>query len=110
MKVIKFNLHKHKVSKYGAKKAVADEITFHSIKERDYYLRLKGMKERKEIKFFLCQVPFRLPGKIKYLLDFMIFELDGSITYVDVKGFMTETARIKLAQVKDLYQINVTIV
>jgi hypothetical protein len=109
-KSYRFSINKSQVSKYKAKRAEADGISFHSIKERDFYLRLKGCKERGEIKFFLMQVPFRLPGAVKYLLDFMVMDTDGSIQYIDVKGCATPVSTLKIKQVEDIYKICITIV
>lgn len=109
-KTFRYKIHTSEVSKYKAKKAEADGITFHSTKERNYYLRLKDMQARGEINFFLMQVPFRLPGGIKYLLDFMIFHPSGTIEFIDVKGYLTQTAKIKIKQVVELYKIDIKLV
>lgn len=110
MKIHKFKIKSDDISKYRAKKAEADGITFHSIKERNYYLRVKDMQQRGEIKWFLMQVPFRLPGNVKYLLDFLIMKTDGQLQYIDVKGFLTQVAKIKLKQVQELYKITIDLV
>lgn len=99
-----------KISKYGAKKAEADGIIFHSKKERDYYVILKHKKDAGHIKFFLMQVPFRLPGNVRFILDFLVMNIDGTVDYIDVKGFLTPTAIIKIKQVEDLYKIPITII
>lgn len=60
------------------------------------------------VRYFLRQVPFHLPGGVKYLLDFMVFWADGSITYEDVKGMRTEMYKLKKKQVEALYPIKIT--
>lgn len=104
-----------KISKYRAKPTVVDGIRFHSKKEAEYYQKLKDDQSKGLIKYFLMQVPFRLPGKIKYLLDFMVVYHDPHyytdyIEYIDVKGYMTKEAKIKIKQVEDIYGIEIQVV
>jgi len=105
-----FNPKEKVVSKYGSKRVVEDGINFHSIKERNFYLRLKLEQKEGELKFFLLQVPFLLPGGVRYLLDFLVVRVDGSIEYIDVKGFMTPISKLKIKQVEALYGIPIKIV
>jgi len=100
------NYQKHK---YRAKPKKVDNIHFHSSKEANYYGQLKMLQKAGEIDFFLQQVPFILPGGIKYKLDFMEFWKDGTIKYVDIKGYMTPVSKIKIKQVEDLYPIKIDI-
>lgn len=94
--------------KYNAKKVTIDGITFDSKAEAAYYNRLKILKKAGEIKDFEMQVQFNLlesfehPSKktkagepsrvraINFTPDFVITELDGSKTVVDVKGMITK--------------------
>lgn len=99
-----------KRNKYGAKKVEVDGIRFHSKKEADYYCRLKLLKRAGEVDFFLRQVPFDLPGGVKYRCDFQVFWSDGKVTFVDVKGFMTKTSKLKIKQVEELYPIEIVLV
>lgn len=96
--------------KYHAQITEVDNIKFGSKKESAYYSKLKLAQQSGELLFFLRQVPFDLPGGIKYRADFMCFWKDGLVEVIDVKGFMTELARTKIAMVKDLYKIDVRIV
>jgi hypothetical protein len=105
--------YKHKnttKSKYRAIPTTIDGIRFHSKKEADFYRRLKVSKEHADIKYFLLQVPFRLPGNIRYLCDFMIVNLDNSLEYVDVKGRDTPLSLLKRKQVAEIYGIEIQIV
>ena len=54
---------------------------------------------------FLMQVPFHLPGGVKYLLDFQIFWANKEISFVDVKGVRTDVYKLKKKQVEQLYPI-----
>lgn len=44
---------------------------------------------------FLRQVPFHLPGGVKYLADFVVFTASGVVEVVDVKGVRTTEYKIK---------------
>jgi len=94
-------------SKYKNKYTVIDGIKFQSIKEANKYSELKMLKLTGEIKFFLRQVPFDLPGNIKYKLDFLVFWSDGKISFIDVKGFKTQVYKIKKKQIKSLYGVDI---
>jgi len=95
--------------KYKAQPQKVDGIRFDSKKESQYYGQLKLLKKAGELDFFLRQVPFELPGGIKYRLDFMEFYKDGTIKYVDIKGFMTPVSKMKIKQVEDLYPIKIEV-
>jgi len=101
------------MNKYGARKTVIDNIRFDSRAEASYYCNLKLLKQAKKIKGFELQPEFVLlppfqKGKkkyrgIKYIADFRIEHLDGSIEIVDVKGFKTDGYRIKKQLFESLY-------
>ncbi len=92
-------------NKYGAKKAIVDGITFDSIAESKYYEQLKWLKQAKQIKDFELQPKFTLQEafkkngktfrKIDYKADFKIYNLDGTIEIVDIKGKITKEFAIK---------------
>lgn len=61
-------------------------IKFASQKEaRHYDDNLLSIKSG-DLLFQLRQVPFHLPGGIKYVLDFLEFWADGEVRMVDAKG------------------------
>lgn len=91
----------------GVKRKVVDGINFASTKEANRYEQLQLLRRNGAVRFFLMQVPFRLPGNVKYLLDFMIFWSDGQVTFEDCKGMITDVYRIKKKQVEDLYPITI---
>ena len=102
---------KTSVHKYGAVRCESkDGVKFPSKLEKMYYERLIEAKNRGEISYFLMQVPFRLPGNIKYLLDFMVIYPDNRLEYIEVKGFMSEVARIKIQQTESIYNIKINVV
>jgi hypothetical protein len=94
-------------SKYNAKKVEIDGIKFDSKAEGDYYLHLKQQVTERQIlgferqKRMLLQEGFNVEGvkgKIRpifYVVDFIITENDGTLTYVDVKGMETDVFKLK---------------
>lgn len=94
-------------SKYNAKKVEVDGIKFDSKAEGDYYLHLKQQVTERQIlgferqKRMLLQEGFSVEGvkgKIRpifYVVDFIITENDGTLTYVDVKGVETDVFKLK---------------
>ena len=96
--------HRHK---YNAVKTELDGIKFDSKKEARYYLDLKLRVKAGEVIFFLRQVPFDLPGNVKYRVDFQEFHTDGTIHFVDVKGVRTTDFIMKKKQVEALYPVEI---
>lgn len=82
-------------SKYRAKKAVVDNITFDSRLEANYYCELKMLQRAGEVTHIELQPKFPLPGGIKYIADFRVTYADGREEIVDCKGFKTATYRLK---------------
>lgn len=99
-----------KPSKYKNVRGVVDGITFDSMKEAKYYTQLKALKESGEVSWFIRQVPFQLPGKIKYVADFLVVYSDGRIEIVDVKGFMTTVFKMKAKLLEETYPFKLKVV
>lgn len=99
-----------KPSKYNSVRCKEDGFTFDSMMERRYYRQLKQRKEAGDLQYFLRQVPFDLPGNIRYFCDFMVVENDGSIRYIDVKGVQSRVFINKKKQVEALYPVKVEVV
>lgn len=95
--------HNFKRNKYNNKKTVRDGITFDSQKEARYYDSLKLLQKAGHVVGFFRQVPFDLPGGIKYRTDFLVFYSSGDCEAVEVKGFETPEWKIKHKQVLELY-------
>jgi hypothetical protein len=96
-------------SKYNAKITIVDGIRFHSKKEAEFYQNLKIAQDRQDVWYFLMQVPFRLPGNVRYICDFMTVSGMG-IQFIDVKGKDTPMSILKRKQVKEIYGIEIKIV
>lgn len=102
--------HNFRKNKYNAVATVVDGFRFDSKKEAAYYTEKKWFKERGEITLLLRQVPFHLPGKVTYRLDFLEFWKNGDVVFVDVKGRDTPMSKLKRKQVEELYEITITLV
>jgi hypothetical protein len=97
-------------SKYHAIATEADGIRFQSKKEAKIYRELQARKYAGEIKFFLIQVPFRLSGGYKHLLDFMVIRTDGKIEYIEAKGRDLPMGKMKRKMVEEAYGIFIDVV
>jgi len=93
--------------KFHAKQTISDGIKFSSKKEAKYYEELKIRQRVGEVVFFLRQVPFHLPGGIRYVVDFVEFLADGSVDFVDVKGMETPMYKAKKTQVEAIYPVEI---
>lgn len=99
-----------KKNKYNAKAAIADGYRFDSKKECKFYNKLKLLQKAGEIRYFLRQVPFRLSTDVTYRVDFMVCENDGTVKYWEVKGYMTDAARVKISMCEKLYGVEINVV
>jgi len=102
-----------KPSKYHAVLTECDGIKFQSKKEAAYYRELMCRVQAGEVQYFLRQVPFHLKGKtrtgrpIKYVVDFMECMKDGTVRYVDVKGFKNQVYLLKRGMVEASYPVRI---
>ncbi|MBS3903772.1 MAG: DUF1064 domain-containing protein [Simkania sp.] len=105
-------MEKKKKSKFKNVRCERGEAKFASKLERSYYDLLVRMKQEGKIHMFLRQVPFHLPGNVRYVADYMVFmkTVDGSflIDIVDVKGRPTDVYKLKKKMVEDLYGIKIS--
>jgi len=93
--------------KFRAKPSISDGIKFSSKKEQKRYQELKLLQSSGELIFFLRQVPFHLPGNVRYVCDFMNFWANGEVTIEDVKGFKTDMYTTKKKIVESIYPIEI---
>jgi len=83
------------------------DMKMDSLGELAYYNFLKTLAKSGDILYFNTQVPIRLPGNTKYVVDFQVFYPDGSVAYFDFKGCVTDMFRLKRRQVEALYPIKI---
>lgn len=98
-----------RTSKFNNHPTTVDGIRFASKKEARYYEQLLIRQKTGEVSHFLMQVPFRLPGGTKYVLDFLVFFTDAGrpVEHVDVKGKQTKEFRIKKREIEKQYPIEI---
>lgn len=96
--------------KFKAKAVKEDGNRFPSTLEWKYFKHLQLLQKAGEVVFFLRQVPFHLPGGVKYVVDYQVFNRDGSVQFVDVKGVETSEFILKKKMVEDLYPVEIEIV
>ncbi|HUP06820.1 MAG TPA: DUF1064 domain-containing protein [Caldimonas sp.] len=98
-------------SKMGNRAVREDGRRFASRLEADRYLELKALRASGAVAYFLRQVPFELAGGVTYRCDFAVaykaFAEGAPLVFEDTKGFLTETARVKLRLVEELYGVRV---
>ncbi len=80
--------------KYGNRKTSVDGRTFDSQHEAEEYTRLALMLKAGEILGLFCQVPFRLPGGVRYIADFVTLERDGTFRVYDAKSEPTRKDKV----------------
>jgi hypothetical protein len=92
-------------------KAITDKgERFASKLEHRYKNHLELLKNAGEIVFYLTQVPIRLPGGTKYLVDFLVFYSDGTIKFVDTKGILTDSFKIKKREIEAIYPFEIEVI
>lgn len=98
-----------KPNKYHNHPTTVNGIRFDSKKEARYYEQLKIRVATGEVDYFLMQVPLRLPGGSKYVVDFQVFftEPGRREEYVDVKGRETQVFRLKKREIEHQYPIEI---
>lgn len=97
-------------NKFHAIQTVFEGIKFGSKKEAKYFRELQVLQKVGEVQFFLRQVPFDLPGKVRHFVDFAVFRTEGVVDFVEIKGRDLPLGKLKRKQVEDLYQIKITVV
>lgn len=105
-------------NKYGAKKSLYKNELYDSKKEMEYAMLLDSRLRSGEIKGWGRQHAFDLvvnDVKIcRYIVDFYVTNLDGTTTYIDVKGYRKGPAynmfRLKQKLMKACYNIDVEVV
>ena len=65
-----------------------------SKRESEFADLLRMRAEIGEVRAWLEQVPIKIPGS-KYVIDFVVFEADGRVRFVEIKGHATETWKVK---------------
>lgn len=89
--------------KYGNRKVEIDGKKFDSKHEAGAYLMLMQRVRAGELKCVLRQVPFDLPGGIRYIADFVTIRPDMSIeAVIDAKSEATKKNRVYINKKKQM--------
>jgi hypothetical protein len=96
--------------KFNAVACERDNKKFPSKLERRYYDQLKTRQKSGEVLFFLRQIPFDLPGSVRYVCDFQVFLVNGTVEFIDTKGRDTAIGIAKRKIVEELYPVEIKIV
>lgn len=99
-----------KRSKYGNKRVEIDGKVFDSQHEAAVYQELMMRVRAGELRTVLRQVPFDLPGNIRYFADFVTIDKDMRIAVYDAKSEATRKNRVyinKKKQMKACWEIEI---
>jgi hypothetical protein len=102
-----------KRSKYGNTKVLRDGHTIDSKREDRVKDRLDLEQKTSDRKmFYLRQVPFHLPGGVKYVADFLVFREDYEsigwiVSVLDAKGVETREFKTKRKLVEALFPVKI---
>lgn len=92
-----------KRSKYGNRKVEIDGLKFDSQHEADIYFgTLLPSWKCGTYKLLARQVPFDLPGGIKYIADFLTVSMDGHVSVIDAKSEATRKNRVYINKKKQM--------
>lgn len=92
-----------KKSKYNNKRCQVDDCDFDSLKEAERYSQLRLLCKAGEVCALCLQVPFRLPGKVTYVADFVYYDLKRmGFVVEDAKGFRTKEYQIKKKLMREI--------
>ena len=96
------DMDRHKRNKYGNRRVEVDGIRFDSQKEARYYEELMLRYRAGDLKLVLLQVPFILPGPVRYYADFLTIDNDGRFEVIDVKSEATRKNRVYINKKKQM--------
>ena len=95
------------MNKYRNKKTMYNGVLYDSMKESCYARELDLRVKAKDIMTWSGQpkFPIVVNGKkiCTYICDFEIMHNDGSVEYVDTKGYETSIFKLKFKLIKALY-------
>lgn len=100
-----------KRGKYGNRKVTVDGMKFDSQHEADYYFSVLWPRWMAgELVLLARQVPFDLPGGIRYIADFVTVDTGGRVEVIDAKSAITKKNRTyinKRKQMKAIWRIDI---
>jgi len=94
-----------KRSKYGNRRVEVDGKKFDSVHEAEVYGRLTLLHRAGALRVVMRQVPFDLPGGIRYIADFATVDADGRFEVWDAKSEITRKNRVYINKKKQMLEI-----
>lgn len=92
--------------KYGNRRVEVDGMKFDSRHEADYYFStLLPMWKGGALRLLARQVPFDLPGGIRYIADYVTVDMDGRVDVIDAKSEATRRNRVYINKKKQMRAI-----
>ena len=107
---VKGRLAQPKRQKYGAEPTVYNGHRYRSKAEARHAEELDLRKAAGEIRYWLYEVPFRLPGGAVHRVDWMLVLADGTVRWEETKGRDLAMGRLKRRQVSEIFGIHVEVV
>lgn len=98
---------KKRYNKFNAKPVITKTQRFDSTAEFQYKQHLDYLKKNNKVRFYLTQIPFHLLGGTKLIIDFLVFYMDGTCQFIDVKGRETPIFKLKKKEVEAIYPIEI---
>ena len=93
-------------TKYGNRRVEIDGMKFDSQHEADYYFgNLLILWKGGALKLLARQVPFDLPGGIRYVADFVTVDNEGHVSVIDAKSEATRRNRVYINKKKQMKAI-----
>ena len=100
------DMERPKRQKYGNRRVEIDGMKFDSQHEADVYFgTLLPSWKCGTYKLLARQVPFDLPGGIKYIADFLTVSVDGHVAVIDAKSAATRQNRVYINKKKQMKAI-----
>lgn len=96
--------------KFKNKPVVYNGVRYTSKLEASYAEKLDQWIKDGYVKFYLEQVPIRLPGGTKYIVDFVVFYTDDTLRFIDTKGMETDIFKIKKREVEAIYPFEIEVI
>lgn len=91
-----------KPRKYRNQRVTVDGKTFDSKHEAEVYADLMLRRRAGELRIVMRQVPFDLPGGIRYIADFCTVDADGRFEVLDAKSPITRRERVYVNKRKQM--------
>lgn len=99
-----------KPNKYHAQATIYNGVRYPSKKEMAR-AQLNDLRVKAgQLRYWLRQIPFLLPGNRKHRVDFMEVEADGTVEFIEVKGRDLSAGRDRRREVEALYPVKIILV